>query len=1393
MSVRSGVAFVAALAFSLFATVAADAAPNRPSLIAARGDAGAGSGMLVRSRPVTPDFAVLGAARDSLTAGGGTQSMDIAFFDDVVIGVNVERVTQPGNGVTNYFGGIEGDPYGRAVITNSRGNVAVTVYTTNRTYTVRFRGDAGYQAEEINTTGLNEGNDVAIPRPPAKADVVAANDDTADFIDVMVVYTTRAKTAAGGTAAIETEIDNGIAAVNSSYGLSGVLQQVRLVHAEEIAYAGDTATPVWNTVLDDVTDGTNGLSSVAGLRDTYGADIVSFWIEGEGAAAGTAGIGWILPAVNLAQANAYSGVGFNVVRRQTAIDNNTFAHEMGHNMGLEHDLYVSPAAGHPTFAPYAHGYIDLVHQFRTIMAYDNQCNASGFSCTRVAQFSSPTHTYTGFTTGNASTADASRALNESALMVANFRPSVAGPGVIKMKVATQSVSESAGTASILVSRTAGMQGAVSVDYVVNDGTAAAGTDFTAVAPGTLNWADGDVADKTISVTITNNSNLDGNRNFSVVISNPQGGATLGTPTSTTATIQDDEIALQFAATTASVNEGAATNVNVAVNRLGSSAGAVSVHWDTSNGTAVAGTDFGVSGNATQRSGTLNWAAGDTAAKNITVGVSSSNIPIINNSVVNPSRDFTITLSSPTGGAALGANTANTVTINDTDSTIQFDAPTLTVSEAGPNMTVNVTRLGSTATAQAVTFTTAAGTAMATSDFTTTTGTITFAIGETTKVFTVGPNTVAAPYVKVMNDTTIEGPETFTVTLSSPTGGALLGAQKTLTVTINSDENGVSMATASRTDIVEGAGTVEIFAQRSGSVGAVDVNFAFTNGTAVNGTHYQGVNGSLHWNDGETGQKSALVNILDDSVVNTNRTFTVTLSGATGATLVTPMSTMVTIKDNDNTVQFAAATASVTETTASIMIPVSRLGVATGAASVHWSTADGGALAGTDFGTLGDTTQRSGTLNWAAGSAASQNITIPILPNGTLNGSRNFQVLLDTPTGALIGVNSAFTVTINDDERGVKFAAATYSIQEKQSTSIKVSRVGATTSAITATWATVNGTAISGTDFGVKGTATPRTGSLSWAIGDGADKTITIPSIDNVIGAQPDRSFTVTLTPGSGVLLGSPGTTTVTITDDDIPPQSNVRFDVPKVVVLESVGNVVLTLHREDAGGGFGLPVDVKVSTVAGTALATSDYIAVTNANVHWNAGDNSDKTISIGIVNNAIAEPTEWFKVVLSSPTPGLGLPLPAETTITILDDDEAFPLDGVIPAGFSQSAGSTKGWHVSNDPAAFEGAFALKTDEIDDGETAGLDMTGFFAAGTVTFHVKISSEPNFDVLQFYVDGVLRQSWSGTAVPGWQTYTTTITPAAIHTLRWLYVKDASVSVGADAAYIDGLVTPSFTP
>ena len=88
--------------------------------------------------------------------------------------------------------------------------------------------------------------------------------------------------------------------------------------------------------------------------------------------------------------------------------------------------------------------------------------------------------------------------------------------------------EGGGQANVTVSRSAGPR-AVSVQYATSDGTATAGSDYTA-ASGTLNWADGDGADKFFMVTLTNDS-LMSRRDNQPRLVNATGGAVIGVPSS----------------------------------------------------------------------------------------------------------------------------------------------------------------------------------------------------------------------------------------------------------------------------------------------------------------------------------------------------------------------------------------------------------------------------------------------------------------------------------------------------------------------------------------------------------------------------------------------------------------------------------------------------------------------------------------------------------------------------------------------------------------------------------------------------------------------------------------------------------------------------------------------
>lgn len=103
------------------------------------------------------------------------------------------------------------------------------------------------------------------------------------------------------------------------------------------------------------------------------------------------------------------------------------------------------------------------------------------------------------------------------------------PGEIRAASNNVSVNETNTTVTLSVARAAGSNGAVSIDYATQDNSAIAGSDYTATN-GTLTWASGDQADKTISVSILDDSDQENSESFNVVLSNPQGGASLGAST-----------------------------------------------------------------------------------------------------------------------------------------------------------------------------------------------------------------------------------------------------------------------------------------------------------------------------------------------------------------------------------------------------------------------------------------------------------------------------------------------------------------------------------------------------------------------------------------------------------------------------------------------------------------------------------------------------------------------------------------------------------------------------------------------------------------------------------------------------------------------------------------------
>lgn len=137
--------------------------------------------------------------------------------------------------------------------------------------------------------------------------------------------------------------------------------------------------------------------------------------------------------------------------------------------------------------------------------------------------------------------------------------------------------------------------------------------------------------------------------------------------------------------------------------------------------------------------------------------------------------------------------------------LQLSTADATVAEDGGSVTLTVQRVNGSDGAVSVNFATQDGTAAAGSDYTSTSGTLTFAAGSTSQAITV----------PILRDTVAESSETFTVALAGPTGGAVLGAPTTATVTItNAAPTRCLPRPTVRVQSVAGGGQLQVTVQPS---------------------------------------------------------------------------------------------------------------------------------------------------------------------------------------------------------------------------------------------------------------------------------------------------------------------------------------------------------------------------------------------------------------------------------------------------------------------------------------------------------------------------------------------------------------------------------------------------
>ena len=241
-------------------------------------------------------------------------------------------------------------------------------------------------AEPIRVEGGWDGL-VAIDRAVADGDAT----DSGSIVDVLVLWTPKARELAGGEAQMRTRVDLAVAWTNGAYARSGAEVRLNLVGAEEVDYVEEEVVPgeaygrASGQDLARLQDPSDGVMDEAHeRRDALGADLVSLFTGGGGA--GRA----LLPGPFSVVGSYQGGEIYDVIR--------IFAHELGHNMGLSHDRYEQFSFGLEGLLPFSYGYVNKLafepgasraDCLTTIMAYPSRCGDAGLPFTTVPYFSTP--------------------------------------------------------------------------------------------------------------------------------------------------------------------------------------------------------------------------------------------------------------------------------------------------------------------------------------------------------------------------------------------------------------------------------------------------------------------------------------------------------------------------------------------------------------------------------------------------------------------------------------------------------------------------------------------------------------------------------------------------------------------------------------------------------------------------------------------------------------------------------------------------------------------------------------------------------------------------------------------------------------------------------------------
>ena len=511
-----------------------------------------------------------------------------------------------------------------------------------------------------------------------------------------------------------------------------------------------------------------------------------------------------------------------------------------------------------------------------------------------------------------------------------------------------------------------------------------------------------------------------------------------------------------------------------------------------------------------------------------------------------------------------------------------------------------------------------------------------------------------------------------------------------------------------------------------------------------------------------------------------------------------------------TLSFMLANTSIAENGGSASLTVTRTGGSAGSVGISYGSTNGSAHSGSDYSLV------SGTLTWADGDSASQTIVVPIVNDSVYEPAETFTVNLSNPTGGAVSLITTNTVTIaNDDNDGFP-AGGLLPVGWTQPAGSSASWSVVSDTAYAGAFSLKSGVINNNQFSGLSYTADFVSGTLSFARRVSSESTFDFLRfyIDGVKQAEwsgevawSEVSFPITA--GTHTLKWQYEKDTFFADGSDAAWIDTVILPLDNALVDGTCGsaNGVLSVTAPATG----LCSSGSASTVTTSAASydwscaglnggtTATCAAPRGYTVTASAGANgmvspASQTVAYNNMTTVTVTPGDGYQATVS----GCGGSLTGGTLYTtgaitanctvsavFARPDDFFPRGATLPSGYTNPAGSDVPWSVVND-LYYAGNGSLRSGTVSHNQQSKLQYTGKFKAGNISFMVKVSSQQNGDLLEFYVDGIVQQTWSGEM--DWAKFSYPVS-AGNHTLLWRYSKDSSITTGSDAAWIDSVKLP----